>query len=98
VRESKQQPVSRVMWKGTLREQLDLMAAIQHNCECTFDAVTRRRSTCAGHAMLTQDQRALDGLLWSHHLVERLRTEEGVTRREHPPGRRGRTGFALRRV
>ena len=79
MQESKQQRVSRAMWNGTLREQLDLMAAVQHNCECVFDGMARR-STCSAHAMLTQDQRALDGLLWNRHLVERLRTEEGISR------------------
>jgi hypothetical protein len=81
VPESKQQRVGCVMWNGTLREQLDLMAA-QHNCECILDDTTRPLSTCSGHAMLTQDQRALDGLLWNRHLIERLRTEEGSAERE----------------
>ena len=67
------------MWNGTLREQLDLMAAVQHNCECTYDSMATRLSTCSAHTMLTRDQRALDGLLWNRHLVERLRTEEGIT-------------------
>jgi hypothetical protein len=80
VPESKQQRVGRVMWNGTLHEQLDLMAAVQHNCECTFDDTGKPLSTCSGHTMLTQDQRALDGLLWNRHLVERLRTEEGISR------------------
>ncbi len=68
-----------VMWNGTLHEQLDLMAAVQHNCACMFDDMARRLSTCSGHTMMTQDQRALDGLLWTRHLVERLRTEEGIS-------------------
>jgi hypothetical protein len=28
--------------------------------------------------MLANDQRALDGLLWNRHLVDRLLTEEGI--------------------
>ena len=69
---------SRVEWHGTLPEQLDLIAALQHNCECTFDAAGGPQAICAVHLMYANDQRALDGLLWNRHLVERLRSEEGV--------------------
>ena len=78
--ESSNQRVGHVLWNGTLGEQLDLMAAVQHNCECTFDGMLRRFTTCSSHAMLSRDQRALDGLLWHRRLVERLRTEEGIGR------------------
>jgi hypothetical protein len=35
-----------------------------------------RRTTCAVHRMLTEDQRALDGLLFARHMAERLLVEE----------------------
>jgi hypothetical protein len=72
------EPSSRVEWHGTLREQLDLIAAVQHNCECSFDATDGSHAICAVHVMYAKDQRALDGLLWNRHLVDRLRSEEGV--------------------
>jgi hypothetical protein len=66
------------VWNGTLKEELDLMAAIQHNCECRFDGNDRCLTACPGHAMLAGDQRALNGLLWERHLLQRLLSEEGI--------------------
>jgi hypothetical protein len=71
--------VGSVVWNGTLSEQLDLMAAVQHNCECRFDGAARCLGACSAHSMLVRDQRALDGLLWTRHLVKRLLIDEGVT-------------------
>ena len=73
--------MSSVMWNGTLSERLDLMAAVQHNCGCTFDGTTASLSACSSHAIL-REQRALDGMLWIRHLVPRLRAEEGIS--DHP--------------
>jgi len=67
-----------VMWNGTLSEQLDLIAAIQHNCGCSFDGTTASLSACSSHAIL-REQRALDGMLWIRHVVARLRAEEGIS-------------------
>ena len=67
-----------VEWHGTLIEQLDLMAAVQHNCECRYDTMDQSRSACASHVMLASDQRALNGLLWHRRLAQRLLIEEGV--------------------
>jgi hypothetical protein len=67
-----------VKWHGTLREQLDLIAAVQHNCACSFDEADGSHTVCSGHLMYANDQRALDGLLWNRHLVARLRSEEGI--------------------
>jgi hypothetical protein len=79
VTDSKQQGVGRVEWNRTVREQLDLMAAVQHNCKCTFNSMARCVSTCSGHTTLARDQRALDGFLWNRRLVERLLTEECIS-------------------
>ena len=73
-----------VVWNGTLSEQLDLIAAVQHNCGCSFDGTTSSLSACSSHTMF-REQRALDGLLWIRHLVTRLRAEEGVS--DHPATR-----------
>ena len=67
-----------VVWNGTLSEQLDLVAAVQHNCGCSFDGTTASLSACSSHAIL-HEQRALDGMLWIRHLAARLRAEEGIT-------------------
>jgi len=72
------QRVDGVLWHGTLIEQLDLLAAVQHNCDCRYDVMDQRVSVCASHTMLVSDQRALNGLLWNRRLVQMLRTEEGV--------------------
>ena len=76
----KQPRVRSVVWNGTLREQLDLIAAVQHYCACQYDGSARCIAPCAGHAMLAHDQRALDGLLWSRHLRTRRLREEGVSK------------------
>jgi hypothetical protein len=55
------------------------MAAVQHNCECSFDRMDGCLNACSGHTMLARDQRALDGLLWNRHLVKRLLAEEGIS-------------------
>ena len=68
-----------VAWNGTVSEQLELMAAVQHNCECSFDRIDARLTACSAHTMLARDQRALNGLLWNRHLVQRLLTEEGIS-------------------
>jgi len=79
VSQSKPSRAGRVEWHGSLREQLDLIAAVQHNCACSFDGVSGSLTTCTAHNMLARDQRALDGLLWSRRVVQQLLFEEGVT-------------------
>jgi hypothetical protein len=55
--------VPSMMWNGTLTEQLELVAAVERNCECKFDTVGVRLGACPSHTMLVRDQRALNGLL-----------------------------------
>jgi hypothetical protein len=76
--QSKQRRVGNAVWNGTIREQLDLMAAVQHNCDCSYDPLDGWLSGCAGHMMLARDQRALDGLLWNRRVFKQLLTEEGI--------------------
>ena len=50
-----------------------------------------RLATCAPHRMLTEDQRALNGLLFARRMAERLRREEfsrakSTTSARKPPG------------
>jgi hypothetical protein len=75
---SQQQRAGRAIWNGTIKEELDLLAAIQHNCACIYDGMDGWLSACSAHNMLAGDQRALDGLLWNRRIVKRLLTEEGI--------------------
>ena len=68
-----------VTWNGTLVEQLELVAAVERNCECIFDATGQRVGACPAHTMLKRDQRALDGLLWTRRLAKQRLAEEGIT-------------------
>jgi hypothetical protein len=65
-----------VVWHGTQQESFDLVNAIAHNCTCEFGLLGVRLATCAPHRMLTEDQRALNGLLFARRLQERLSHEE----------------------
>ena len=67
-----------VVWHGTLKERRELSYAMRHNCACEFGRMGVRFSTCAGHHMLNEDQRALDGLLFARRIAGRLRHEEGL--------------------
>jgi len=67
-----------VIWHGTLNERLDLANAVRRNCACEFGLMGVRLSTCASHHMLTEDQRALDGLLFGRRIVRCLSREEGL--------------------
>jgi hypothetical protein len=68
--------ITRVQWHGTRTEGLELVQALSRYCACVFNAQGLRISVCAPHEMLCSDQRAIDGLLFSRHIVARLRTEE----------------------
>ncbi|HEX8969685.1 MAG TPA: hypothetical protein VF937_17510 [Chloroflexota bacterium] len=68
-----------ITWNGTLIEQLELVAAIGRNCECTFDNLHKRLHACPAHTMLMRDQRALNGLLWNRRLAKQRLAEEGIT-------------------
>ena len=46
-----------------------------------------RLATCAPHRMLTEDQRALNGLLFARRMAERLRHEEFSRARSAANGR-----------
>jgi hypothetical protein len=60
-------------WHGTDLEQLDLLRAIAHNCECEVDDMGAQLEACASHRMLINDQRMLDGLLFARHIADRLK-------------------------
>ena len=68
-----------VVWHGTQQESFDLVNAIARNCTCEFGLMGVRLATCAPHRMLTEDQRALNGLLFARRMQERLRREEFST-------------------
>ncbi len=65
-----------IIWYGTQQESFDLVNAIARNCSCEFGVMGVSLTTCEPHRMLTEDQRALDGLLFARHIADRLRAEE----------------------
>ena len=69
----------RILWHGTRQESLELLHAVRQHCTCEVEN-GRMVTTCAAHAMLARDQRAVDGLLFVRHMAERLLAEEfGLT-------------------
>jgi hypothetical protein len=82
------------VWYGTQLESETLVRAIANNCTCEFNASGARRSTCAPHLMLTNDQRALNGLLFVCRIRDQLLREEW---HGHVPrtSRAGQTGTLL---
>jgi hypothetical protein len=75
---------TQVSWHGTRQESLALLDAIARNCTCEFGVMGVRLSACSAHRMLTEDQRALDGLLFARRMADRLRYEEFSTSRTVP--------------
>jgi hypothetical protein len=73
--------VASVVWNRTPIERLDLMAAVQHNCGCSFGGTTASVSACSSYANL-REQRTLQGMLSIRHLVPRLRADEGISNQE----------------
>jgi hypothetical protein len=67
--------MSRIVWHGTRQESLELLHAVRQHCTCEIER-GRMVTTCAAHAMLAHDQRAVDGLLFMRRMVERLLAEE----------------------
>jgi hypothetical protein len=67
-----------VIWHGNPSERRDLTNAVHHNCACEFGSMGVRMSTCASHRMLSEDQRALNGLLFARRIAGRLSDEEGL--------------------
>jgi hypothetical protein len=65
-----------ICWYGTQDESLELIAAIGRNCACEFGLMGVRLRVCPPHEMLTRDQRALNGLLFSRRMARRLLAEE----------------------
>ena len=79
-----------VVWHGSQQESFDLVNAIARNCTCEFGLMGVRLATCAPHRMLTEDQRALNGLLFARRMAERLRHEE-FSRARSPQNARTRS-------
>jgi hypothetical protein len=64
-----------ITWNGTTDEALALLHALRTHCECCVDN-GRTVASCASHAMLARDQRAIDGLLFMRRMAARLLAEE----------------------
>jgi hypothetical protein len=54
----------------------DLTEAVERNCVCQSASDGTDKIVCAPHRMLTEDQRALNGLLFIRRIAHRLRLEE----------------------
>ena len=65
----------RITWNGTTDEALALLHALRTHCECHVED-GRTVAPCGAHAMLANDQRAIDGLLFMRRMAARLLTEE----------------------
>lgn len=65
----------RIIWNGTSDEALALLHALRQHCVCRVQD-GRTVAPCAAHLMLTQDQRAIDGLLFMRRMATRLLAEE----------------------
>src|ERR1700738_4518619 len=84
-----------VVWHGTQQESFDLVNAIARNCTCEFGLMGVRLATCAPHRMLTEDQRALNGLLFALRMAQRWNREEFPRARSNQTNRsRGLTSIA----
>ena len=67
----------RIEFKGSSDEAIQMVAAVNHNCECPKDSGGQRfLNACTAHRMLAHDQRAVDGLLVMRHLRVKLEDEE----------------------
>jgi hypothetical protein len=88
---------TQVVWHGTQQESFDLVNAIARNCTCEFGLMGVRLATCAPHRMLTEDQRALNGLLFARRMAERLQREE-FSLANHARPRGASTGFGVSRA
>jgi hypothetical protein len=64
-------------WHGTQTEGFALQEALRAWCNCEFNPNDgMRTSTCAGHKMFAEDQRALDGLVFARRMANCLIREE----------------------
>ena len=69
----------KALWNGTPGEYLDLVRILDRHCSCQFGLMGVRLTRCCAHH-LTDDQRALNGLLYGRRLAARLRDDEWLTR------------------
>jgi len=67
---------TQVAWNGAQDDSFAVVNAIARNCVCEFGLMGVRRSACASHRMLMEDQRALNALLFARRLFDRLKREE----------------------
>ncbi|GAC1316782.1 MAG: hypothetical protein NVSMB2_09870 [Chloroflexota bacterium] len=65
-----------MLWHGTQTEALEFLQALSRNCSCVITAEGVRLSTCPPHRMLSNDQRAIDGMLFARRIADRLLSEE----------------------
>ena len=76
------------VWNGTPGEYLDFTCVLDRHCGCEFGVLGVRLTRCGAHD-LTDDQRALNGLLFARRMAERLNSEE-FTRAKNTAASRNR--------
>jgi len=68
--------VGQLVWRGTQAEANRLLAAVEANCQCVYEASGTRTTTCKPHEMMTLDQKILDHLLFIYRERECLMRRE----------------------
>jgi hypothetical protein len=80
-----------ITWNGTADEAIALLHALRAHCVCHVEN-GRTVNVCEGHAMLTHNQRAVDGLLFMRRMAVQLLAEEfgadAPTAASEPPQQR----------
>ncbi len=64
------------IFHGSEAERFELLTAIQHNCACLFAMNGTKTSNCEPHRALVEEQRFMDGLLFSRYRVKTILAEE----------------------
>jgi hypothetical protein len=67
-------------WNGTPVEYVDLTRALNRHCTCEVAPNGTLIASCEAHRMVTDDQRALNGLVFGRRIAARLQREEWLTR------------------
>lgn len=64
------------VWHGTDQEAEALRRAVSHHCQCRWDATGEHGLVCEPHRLLTDDQRALDHLVYVYRRRDRYQAAE----------------------
>lgn len=68
--------MAQVVVHGGRVAQVELLAALEHNCACVYDDGGVRTSICAGHWAFVSNQSFVDHMEWGRWLAARCIAEE----------------------